>query len=116
MNEPRALAELLDGRRPQLLAYIDRRLGEALRRKVEPVDIYQETAAAALAAWPGLELNGRDPFGWLCQVAEQRIVDASRRFAARKRSADREVSLNHKPVDASRELLDLLAASLTSAS
>jgi RNA polymerase sigma-70 factor (ECF subfamily) len=115
-NTPEELVTLLEGRRPQLLAYIERRLGAALRRKVEPLDIYQETAIAALNAWPSLDLGTRDPFGWLCQVAEQRIVDVHRRFAARKRSSDREVSANATPPDASRELIDLLAGSLTSAS
>src|SRR5437762_8695391 len=115
-NTPDELVALLEGRRPQLLAYIERRIGTALRRKIEPLDVYQETAVAALNAWPTLDLGGRDPFGWLCQVAEQRIIDAHRRFAARKRAADREVSAHATPPGASRELIDLLAASLTSAS
>jgi RNA polymerase sigma-70 factor (ECF subfamily) len=115
-NTPQSLAELLEARRSQLLSYIERRLGTSLRRKVEPLDVFQETAVAALHAWPALDLTDRDPFGWLCQIAEQRIIDAHRRFAAHKRAANREVSANVKPVDASRELIDLLAASLTSAS
>ncbi|MFO0807379.1 MAG: sigma-70 family RNA polymerase sigma factor [Gemmataceae bacterium] len=115
-NAPQALTELLQSKQRQLLTYIDRRLGDGLRRKLEPLDIFQETAIAALNAWPTLDLAGRDPFGWLCQIAEQRIVDAARRFGARKRSTDREVSLNHKAADASRELIDMLSASLTSAS
>jgi RNA polymerase sigma-70 factor (ECF subfamily) len=115
-NTPEELVALLEGRRQHLLAYIERRLGAALRKKVEPLDIYQEAAIAALNAWPTLDLGDRDPFGWLCQVAEQRIVDAHRRFAARKRASDREVSANAMPADASRELIDLIAGSLTSAS
>ncbi|HEY1380188.1 MAG TPA: sigma-70 family RNA polymerase sigma factor [Gemmataceae bacterium] len=115
-NTPDELVALLESRRPQLLAYIERRIGATLRRKIEPLDVYQETAIAALNAWPTLNLGDRDPFGWLCQVAEQRIIDAHRRFAARKRDADREVSAHAAPADASRELIDLLAASLTSAS
>jgi RNA polymerase sigma-70 factor, ECF subfamily len=115
-NTPEELVGLLEGRRPHLLAYIERRLGTALRRKVEPLDIFQETAIAAIHAWPTLALGDRDPFGWLCQVAEQRIIDAHRRFAARKRSSDREVSAHATPPDASRELIDMLAGSLTSAS
>jgi len=113
---PLALADLLERSRPQLVGYIERRLGESLRRKVEPLDVYQETAVAALQAWPNTDLGDRDPFGWLCQIAEQRIVDLSRRFAARKRAADREVPLNARAIGASKEFLDLLAASLTSAS
>jgi RNA polymerase sigma-70 factor, ECF subfamily len=115
-NTPEDLVALLESRRPHLLAYIERRLGAGLRRKIEPLDIYQETAIAALNAWPTLELGERDPFGWLCQVAEQRIIDAHRRFAARKRQSDREVSAHNTPADASRELIDLIAGSLTSAS
>jgi len=115
-HTPQALVDLLESRRNQLLAYIERRLGAGLRRKVESLDIYQETSMAALNAWPSVELGERDPFGWLCQIAEQRIIDAHRRFAARKRSSDREVSAHATPPDASRELIDMLSASLTSAS
>src|SRR5439155_12393513 len=115
-NTPQALADLLEARRGQLLSYIERRLSTSLRRKIEPLDLFQETAVAALNAWPGLDVAGRDPFGWLCQIAEQRIIDASRHFAARKRAADREVSANVKPSEASRELIDLLTGSLTGAS
>jgi RNA polymerase sigma-70 factor (ECF subfamily) len=115
-NTPESLAQLLEARRLQLLAYIDRRLGTTLRSKIEPADLYQETAVAALNAWADVDLAGRDPFGWLCQLAEQRIVDAHRRFAARKRAADREVSANVKPADTSRELIEMLQTSLTSPS
>ncbi len=113
---PQALAGLLEEYRPQLLAYIERRLGQSLRRKVEPLDLFQETAIAALDAWPGADKLSRDAFGWLCQIAEQRIVDAARRFGARKRNSDREVSAHTKPSGASREMIDLLADTLTSAS
>ena len=116
MDVPQPIDELLNDRKPQLLAFIERRLGDSLRRKIAPADIFQETALAAMTAWPGLELGDRDPFGWLCQLAEQRIVDASRRFGARKRSAEREVSLHQQAPDASRALIDLLSATLTSAS
>ncbi len=115
-HTPDELVALLEGRRSHLLAYVERRLGAGLRRKVEPLDIYQETAVAAFNAWPTLDLGDRDPFGWLCQVAEQRIIDAHRRFAAQKRSSDREVSAHGKPPGGSRELIDLIAGSLTSAS
>jgi RNA polymerase sigma-70 factor (ECF subfamily) len=112
-----ALADYLERHRPQLLAYIERRLGEALRRKIEPADLIQETAVAALNALPQTDLSDRDPFGWLCQLAEQRIIDASRRFRAGKRSADLEVPLNSPAgADGNREWIGLLAASITSPS
>src|SRR5262249_29472315 len=44
------------------------------------------------------------------------IIDAARRFGAHKRNAEREVSAHIKPPDASREMIDLLADTLTSAS
>jgi len=50
-------------------------------------------------------------------MAEQRIVDAHRRFfGAKKRNADREVSVDQNTPDDSSPLRDLLVASLTSAS
>src|SRR5258708_38295705 len=96
-HTPAELVNLLEDRRPHLLAFIERRLGAGLRRKIEPLDVYQETAIAALNSWPTLDLGDRDPFGWLCQVAEQRIIDSHRRFAAQKRASDREVSAHNKP-------------------
>ncbi|HVX16027.1 MAG TPA: sigma-70 family RNA polymerase sigma factor [Pirellulales bacterium] len=113
------LSALLVERRGALLAYIERRMGTALRGKIEPDDILQEvgveiarTASAETAPFA----TGRDPFGWLCDVAERRIVDAYRRiFGAQKRSAARDVSLHADGGDDSRPgLVNLLIASMTS--
>ena len=92
-----SLAAFLEARKPQLMAFINRRLGAALKSKVEPEDIFQELGAEALRTltpeWPG----ERDPFSWLCQTAERRIVDAHRHhFGAIKRDAGREQSLDRK--------------------
>jgi RNA polymerase sigma-70 factor (ECF subfamily) len=114
-----ALGEFLDRHRPQLLAYIDRNLGAPLRSKVEPQDVFQELSVSALNALPRTDLSGRDPFGWLCQLAEQRIIDAHRKFfGAQKRAAGRELPL-HGPAEGPEGeggLIDLLVASLTTAS
>jgi RNA polymerase sigma-70 factor (ECF subfamily) len=113
-----ALAEFIESQRRQLLAYISNQLGTALRHKVEAEDILQETAIQALRYLPETDLSQRDPFGWLCQLAEQRIIDAHRKWVeCQKRAAEREVPL-HAPAgaDGKGELLDLLAASLTTAS
>lgn len=117
-HEPAALAEFLALKRPPLLAYIERQLGPALRRKLEPEDIFQETSAEALRALPQIELGQRDPFSWLCQVAERRIIDAHRRFfGAAKRDAGREVPLGQPGGENSRlAVIDFLVASMTSAS
>jgi RNA polymerase sigma-70 factor (ECF subfamily) len=114
-----ALAEYLESRRRQLLAYVERNLGAALRRKVEPQDLLQEVALAALRALPQTDLAERDPFGWLCQLAEQRIIDAHRKyFGTQKRAAGRELALDARAggEESTPGLLDLLVVSLTSPS
>jgi RNA polymerase sigma-70 factor (ECF subfamily) len=115
-----ALADFLQGHRPQLMAFIERQLGTALRRKVEPDDVFQETSAEAVRALPTTELGDRDPFSWLCQIAERRIIDLHRRyFDAQKRDAGREVPLGSGGSGSeSRQagLINMLVASLTTPS
>jgi RNA polymerase sigma-70 factor (ECF subfamily) len=116
-RDEQALGAYLALRRPQLGAFIERRLGAALRRKVEPDDLFQETSAEALRSLPQAELDKREVFGWLCQIAERRIIDAHRKFiASQKRDAGREVPI-HAGADTSRGgLIDMLVASMTTAS
>ena len=114
-----ALAEFIQGHRPQLMAFIERQLGTALRRKVEPDDVFQETSAEALRALPSTDLGDRDPFSWLCQIAERRIIDLHRRyFDAQKRDAGREVPLGSGGSTESRPagLINMLVASMTTPS
>src|SRR5438105_2701691 len=113
-----ALAEVLEIYRARLLAYIERNLPRALRRKVAPQDVLQEVSLHALRALPAAAPQLRDPFGWLCQMAQQRIIDAHRRFAGtQKRAAHREMPLDAKVGPGSQaELIDLLVASITSPS
>lgn len=112
------LARFIGTCRPQLLAYIEHNLGPALRKKLEVEDILQEVVLAALNSLQAFAVPGRDPFKLLCQMAEQRIIDAHRHHVtAQKRSADREVSIdaavgNGEPVG----LIKLLVASMTSPS
>ncbi len=76
----------------------------------------QETSAEAIRSLKGAELGDREVFGWLCQVAERRIIDAHRRFASQKRDSGREVPI-HSPVDSDHGgIIDLLVASMTTAS
>jgi len=113
-----ALAEFVEARRPQLLTYIQRQLSDGLRRKVEPEDLLQDAVAEAVRSLKDVDLAGWDPFSWLCQVAERRIIDAHRRFfGAQKRDASREVSINAPGggVEGSRQgIVNLLVASITS--
>jgi RNA polymerase sigma-70 factor (ECF subfamily) len=114
-----ALADFLQQRRAPLMAFIERQLGQALRRKVEPDDVFQEASAEAVRALPTMELGDRDPFSWLCQIAERRIVDMHRRyFDAQKRDAGREVPLGAggSSESSTPNLAQVLAASITSPS
>jgi len=112
-----ALAAYVQSVRLQLLAFIDRRLGSGLGRKIEPEDILQEVSSEAVRSLPQTNLNEGSVFSWLCQIAEHRIIDAHRHFfAAQKRDAGREVPL-HAP--ASKEgggIVNLLVASMTTPS
>jgi RNA polymerase sigma-70 factor (ECF subfamily) len=110
-----ALSQFIESRRPQLLVFIERKLGAGLRRKIEPEDVFQEMATYAVRALPNAQWSGESPFGWLCQIAEQRIVDAHRRFfAAQKRNAGREIPLGEPSGRTSRAaLVDLLIVSMT---
>ncbi len=116
-----ALAQFIELRRPQLMAYIERQLGSALRRKVEPDDVFQDTSAEAVRSLHGAAISERDPFGWLCQIAERKIIDLHRRFFdAQKRDAGREVPLS-APASSSDDapnagLINMLVASMTTPS
>jgi RNA polymerase sigma-70 factor (ECF subfamily) len=113
-----ALGEYLNQQRRPLLAFIDKNLGPRLRGKVELQDIFQDLSLSAWNSLASTDLAERDPFNWLCHLAEQRIIDAHRKFfGAQKRAGDREQPLHAKAgADASRELVDLLVASMTTAS
>ena len=116
-STPDELAQYIESERPRVLAYIDKNLGPGLRKKIEPDDIFQELCVAALAAPEQFDVAGREPFKLLCQIAEQRIIDAHRRLvAAQKRSAERERSIDQPLPTGQGAFIDLLVASLTSAS
>ncbi|MCE9545037.1 MAG: sigma-70 family RNA polymerase sigma factor [Planctomycetia bacterium] len=117
-HDTAALAEFLTVKRLPLLAFIERQLGTALRRKVEPEDIFQEVSMDCLRSLPDVDLTGRDPFGWLCQVAERRIIDAHRKFfSAQKRAGDREQPLDVSPERTGQVgLVNMLVVSMTSPS
>jgi len=112
-GDAKALAAFLESRKPALLSFIERRLGAALRGKLEPTDLFQELAVKSLRELPQTNLEGKDPFGWLCHLAEQCIVDGHRHFAAGKRECGREIPGNMPVGEGSQDLAALLAASLT---
>jgi RNA polymerase sigma-70 factor, ECF subfamily len=116
-HDREALGRWLTVRQPTLRSYIEHRLGAALRRKIEPDDLIQEVHTDAVRSFPEVDLTERDPFGWLCQIAERRIIDAHRRFfGSQKRDAGREVRLEAAPDTQRPGIVDLLIASMTTAS
>jgi RNA polymerase sigma-70 factor (ECF subfamily) len=115
-HDPAALAVFLEVWRPALLSFVERRLGAALRGKLEPDDILQELAVRAVRDLPQTDFTTLEPFNWLCHLAEQCIIDGHRHFAAGKRDSGREVAGNVVPEDGSQDLIALLSASLTSPS
>lgn len=117
-KDAEALADFLDLVRPQLLAFIDRQLGTALRRKIEAEDIFQEMSADAVRSLADVDLAERDPFSWLCQVADRRIKDAARFFDAQKRDSAREVPLGTPGGGSTGQpgLINMLVASMTTPS
>jgi RNA polymerase sigma-70 factor (ECF subfamily) len=96
-HDPEAVAACVQSYRPRLLAFIEHRMRPGLRQRLDPDDIVQEVSLAAVrpaGTTDAPAASERDPFGWLCHVAEQRIIDAHRRHrVAANRSVDREVSL-----------------------
>jgi RNA polymerase sigma-70 factor (ECF subfamily) len=118
-GDAEALALYIEAHRRQLLAYVERQLGAALRRKIEAEDIFQEVSADAVRSLGTMDLAEREPFSWLCQIAERRIIDAHRRFFdAQKRDAGREVALGAGGGSDSQPggLINLLVASMTTPS
>jgi RNA polymerase sigma-70 factor (ECF subfamily) len=117
-GDPAALSQFLEAHRGALLVYVSRRLGDLLRRRIEPEDIVQETATAAFRSFASTNLAARDPFGWLCYLADQRIVDAYRaQVRSKKRSAAREVRPVAPPTDTGRQsFFQMLQASITTPS
>lgn len=115
-REMPALSEYLAVHRRQLLTFIERQLGAALRRKVEPDDIFQEVSVEAIRSLGEADFEHRDPFSWLCQISERRIIDAHRHyFGAQKRDAGREVPLGSSGDSQQAAIIDLLVASMTTA-
>ena len=77
----------------RVLLYIRIRLGPALRKKMEPEDVLQETYAAALDARDRFEDRGDEALvRWLCRIAETTICSLAEREGALKRTppGDRE--------------------------
>ena len=114
-----ALGTYIEQKERPLMAFIHQKLGDGLRRKLEPEDILQEISADAVRSLDDIDLSDRDPFNWLCQLCERRIIDAHRYFfEAQKRDVGKERPLSGGGGSQNDEggLINLLVASLTTPS
>ena len=70
------------------------RLGERLRRRLESVDILQDTFVEAVKSFDRFEMRDEGSLiHWLSRLAERRILAANEFHGAQKRSIDRVVPL-----------------------
>ena len=115
-GDENAMAEYLQYRRVDLLAVILSKMGPALRSKIEVDDIFQEVATQACKHMQELDFTAQSPFGWLCELAQRRIVDADRRFSAQKRARHHEVAIHGSGDQSQIGFANLLVASITSPS
>lgn len=103
-----ALAVLVERWRDRLRAYVRTRIGRDLGGRLDADDVLQEALMYALRAVRTADLAGRDVFGWLCGVADDRLTDLARRHRAARRDVAAEAR--------AARLVDALAASMTSPS
>ncbi|MCA9082257.1 MAG: hypothetical protein KDA58_16965, partial [Planctomycetaceae bacterium] len=82
-----AFGEYLERERERLTKYTATRLGAALRGKLEAADVVQEVCLDAVRSFSAIDFTNQQPFGWLCQLVERRVIDAHRRFNNQKRGA-----------------------------
>ena len=78
---------LLDRVRARLELWVTTRLSAALRSKVEPEDVVQETLFAVHKGLDGFEGDDGAFLGWMFRIAENRIRDLAAHFGAKKRQA-----------------------------
>ncbi|MBX3462866.1 MAG: sigma-70 family RNA polymerase sigma factor [Planctomycetes bacterium] len=89
-----AIADLLRAYLPRLQRFVHLRLGEALRRREDTVDILQSTVRELLEAGQ-FELRGEAEFrAWLFQAALNKIRQKVRFHGADKRAAAREAAVS----------------------
>jgi RNA polymerase sigma-70 factor (ECF subfamily) len=71
------------------------RLGRDLRARVDTADVFQSTMLASLTDLGAMEFRGEEDFvAWLAQIAERRLIDATRRHRAQGRDVARQAPLD----------------------
>ena len=116
-RDAQALAELIDAERNRLVGFTKSIMSAKLLSMVEPDDLIQEVAAAALAGLETAPLDRYEPIQWLQELCRRRVVDAHRfHFGAQRRDAGRVQSMHAAGDDGPGGFEAFLAASITSPS
>jgi RNA polymerase sigma-70 factor (ECF subfamily) len=116
-RDAQALAELIDAERNRLVGFTKSIMSAKLLSMVEPEDLIQEVAAAALAGLETAPLDRYEPIQWLQELCRRRVVDAHRfHFGAQRRDAGRVQSMHAAGDDGAGGFEAFLAASITSPS
>lgn len=96
-GDRKALDELFARYYDRMHAVVRLRIGGALRRRLDSVDLVQEAFMAALKGIDRFAPRSEgDFFHWLCAIAENRIRDQAEHFAAQKRDAARDQPLDQR--------------------
>lgn len=89
-----AFNRLLSRHRPYLRRVVELRMDPALRTRVDPSDVVQETQLAAAKRFEAFITQRPTTFRlWLRRTALQQIIDDRRHHLAEKRSVRRDISL-----------------------
>lgn len=90
-----AAGELARRYEARVKAAISKRLGPALRARVDTEDIFQSTFMAAIGDLEGFDYRGDEAFvGWLATIAEWRVRKWAKHHRAGKRDVRRERPLD----------------------
>ena len=102
-----ALERLMELHRNYLRKLVDMRMEQALRRRVDPSDVVQETFAVVSQRIESFLKNRPASFRiWLRSTAMEKLIDLRRRHLAKKRSIGREIHLSDaSSLDLARGLL-----------
>jgi RNA polymerase sigma-70 factor, ECF subfamily len=114
-GDSQALGQLLTRHQPYLLRFIELRLDQRLRARLEPGDVVQDAQMQAVRRFPRYLEQQPLPFRlWLRQLAHDRLLNLRRdHIGAARRSLAREVAL---PEDSAAQLAARLWTSSSSPS
>jgi RNA polymerase sigma-70 factor (ECF subfamily) len=114
-----ALSDLLLEHHDTLLRFIERKMSAALKSRLEPEDIFQDTCLAAFKAINSFRPESNQSLiGWLETIAENRVRDAARSSAALKRGGEWDEVPSRFVGDSGSlvSLLDLIASEISTPS